>query len=172
MRTYVDLLKDDLVDPMVRVDFQDLLEVGERVVLAVCREHLCLLDFVHEGAVAVAVRDHHARLIRQPVGNDDVVDLFEEQLLGVLHVGLVLFGQKLEHLPLALAVVGHLEVALAHVHNVLNCTRATFPSYSLSTLKTYSSMGSSQSKTSYPLRTSPTTRGDFSSTLRSSPLKK
>lgn len=105
---------------MVRVDLEDLLEVGDWVVVAAGVEHLRLLDFVHEAAVAVGVSNNNARLVSQPVGDDHVVDLFEEDLLGVVHVGLVVPCEVFLHLALTFAVVRHLEVALANVDDVLH----------------------------------------------------
>lgn len=133
---------------MVWVDLENLLEIGDGVVVATGVEHLRLLDLVHEAAVAVGVSNDNAGLVGQSVGNDHVVDLFEEDLLSIVHVRLIVSCQVLLHLPLALAVVGHLEVALANVDDVLSKRGVTFPSYSRSTLKTYSSMGSSQRMTS------------------------
>lgn len=122
---------------MVRVDLEDLLEVGDRVVVAAGVEHLGLLDLVHEAAVTVGVRHNNAGLVGQSVGYDHVVDLLEEDLLGVVHVGLVVPRQVLLNLALALTIIGHLEVSLADIDDVLCKIWATFPSYSRRTLKTY-----------------------------------
>ena len=105
---------------MVRVNLQDLLEVGKGVVVAVGVEHLGLLNLVHEAAMAVSVGHHHTGLSRQSVGDDDVVHLLEQDLLGIFHEGLVLLGQEFLHFSLPLSVIGHLEISLANVDDVLD----------------------------------------------------
>lgn len=52
---------------MVRIDFQNFLEIREWVVISVGCEHLGLLDFIHECAVAVAVSHYYAWLACQSV---------------------------------------------------------------------------------------------------------
>ena len=77
---------------MVGVDLEDLLEIRERVVVTVGVEHLGLLDLVHEAAVAVGISDNHARLSCKTVGNYNIVDLLEKNLLCVFYEWLVSLG--------------------------------------------------------------------------------
>lgn len=105
---------------MVGVDLEDLLEVGEGVVVAVGVEHLRLLDLVHEAAVAVGIGDHHAGLGGESVRDDHVVHLLEQDLLGVFDEGLVFLCKEFLHFSLTFSVVRHLEVSLADVDDVLS----------------------------------------------------
>lgn len=157
---------------MMRIYLENLFEGSSGSLLSRFVEHLSFLDFVHESAVTVFVGHHHAGFSRQSVGNDHVAHFLEQQFLCEFHVGLVLFGEEFLDFSLALSIIRHLEISLSYINDELYKCRSTFPSYSLNTLNTYSSMGSSHRRTSYPLRTSPTTRGDFSKTFLSSPLKK
>lgn len=50
---------------MVGVDFQDLLEVRQRVVICRRAEDLCLLNLIHEGGVAVGVSHNNAGLVSE-----------------------------------------------------------------------------------------------------------
>ena len=77
---------------MVGVDLEDFLEIRERVVVAVGVEHLGLLDLVHEAAVTVGISDDHAGLSCKTVGNYNIVDLLEKNLLGVFYEWLVSLG--------------------------------------------------------------------------------
>ena len=77
---------------MVGVDLKNLLEIRERVVVTVGIEHLGLLDLVHETAVAVGISDNHAGLSCKTVGNYNIVDLLEKNLLGVFYERLVSLG--------------------------------------------------------------------------------
>jgi hypothetical protein len=74
---YVDFFKDDLIDSMVRIDFQYLLEVRDRVIVTISVEHLRLLNLIHEAAVSVGISNDHARLSGQSVRDNNVVDLLE-----------------------------------------------------------------------------------------------
>jgi hypothetical protein len=77
---------------MVGVDLEDLLEIRERVVVTVGVEHLGFLDLVHEAAVTVGISDNHAGLSCKTVGNYNIVDLLEKNLLGVFYEWLVSLG--------------------------------------------------------------------------------
>jgi len=77
---------------MVGVDFEDLLEIRERVVVTVGIEHLGLLDLVHEAAVTVGISDDHAGLSCKTVRNYHIVDLLEKNLLCVFYEWLVSLG--------------------------------------------------------------------------------
>jgi hypothetical protein len=50
------------------------------------------LDLVHEAAVAVGISDDHAGLSCKTVGNYNIVDLLEKNLLGVFYEWLVSLG--------------------------------------------------------------------------------
>ena len=134
---YVDPFKDNLVDFMMRVDFQDLLKVRDGIIITVGIKHLGFLNLVHEAAMAVGVSNNHAGFIGQSVGDDNIVNFFEQDLFSIVNIRLIVSAQVLEDFSFPFSIVGHLEVSLSNIHNILNQSKLTFPSYSLSTLNTY-----------------------------------
>jgi hypothetical protein len=87
-KDYIDFLKDDLVDFVVRVYFEDLLEVLGWVIVGSCKDG-GFLDFVHEGTVTIAVGNHHTWLICQSVGDYHVPYILEQKFLRILNKRLI-----------------------------------------------------------------------------------
>jgi hypothetical protein len=86
---YVDPFKDNLVDFVMRVDFQDLLKVRDGIIITVGIEHLGFLNLVHETAVAIGISNNHAGFIGQSVGDDNIVNFFEQDLFGIVNIRLI-----------------------------------------------------------------------------------
>lgn len=102
----------------MRVYFKDFLDVGAWI-LTLRRQHLTLLDFLHEGTLAITISHHHARFCRKSIGDNNIADLLEECLFGVFNIGLVHLSNVLLLLSFSLVVVRKLEVPLAHIDDIL-----------------------------------------------------
>jgi hypothetical protein len=74
---------------VVGVYLKNLLEIRERIIVTVGIEHLSLLDLIHETAVTVGISYNHAWLSCETIGNYNIINLFEKDLLGVLYEWLV-----------------------------------------------------------------------------------